>query len=873
MADHGFDHLALVLRSEGAARLPRPQFESAEADSNKANRPGHADQLRRGIREVVSAWQKRRSERSDLNLPIIEAGVPLLLKVDTSLDLDALRHFFQFEIVSEQEDGFVLVASEDISLTAFMEKVEGFRSSIRGSGTVAQIFELNADPDQQERLRRILSEGLFREWASIVGAGEFIVDVGIACVGTWQVPAKPKRGKRQNDEQWAKIEAQWAEERVDAYDKWDELREQRADAVRDFISHYEGEILGNYDLFDEFASILPDSFTLRVRLSAAALRDFVLNYPYIFEVTEPDEIETPQERRRADRRIAEQIVIRPPDENAPAICIIDSGLQEEHRWLAPAIDKDSSRCFIVGKDADDVADEVSPSGHGTRVAGAVLYGEEIPATGEFNAEAWIQNARVLNEANRLADTVLPAALLREVVTTFNSGPKRTRIFNHSINASTPCRLRHMSAWAAEVDKLCNDLDILFVQSAGNLRHSSDASSLGIVEMINGSDGYPSYLAKPSCRIANPAQSLQALTVGSVAHAIYEDDEWRTFASAVGDSSGFTRCGLGIWDSIKPDVVEFGGDSLYTKSAPHAVAEPPAAAECYPELLRATLTGGPAYDCDEVGTSFAAPKVTRIAARLQRMLPEEPCLLYRALIAQSARWPESAAILTPSEQSALTKRIGYGIPDIDRATRNTNYRVTFITAGSKEIGAGECHIYQVPIPDVLRAPGEDYDIRLEVTLSYAAQPRRTRRTPRGYLSTWLDWRSNRQGESLEAFLTRALRTDEEALQEGSGTNVEWTLDSRVDWGVVPGIRRDVGTLQKDWSILKSNALPNDFCIAVRGHRGWSKDPASTATYTMAVTMEIVGEEIEIYEPLRAAVLELQSTLEAEVESEIEVEAVE
>lgn len=31
-----------------------------------------------------------------------------------------------------------------------------------------------------------------------------------------------------------------------------------------------------------------------------------------------------------------------------------------------------------------------------------------------------------------------------------------------------------------------------------------------------------------------------------------------------------------------------------------------------------------------------------------------------------------------------------------------------------------------------------------------------------------------------------------------------------------IRRGIGTLQKDWAVLKSNALSNDLCIVVRGH---------------------------------------------------------
>jgi hypothetical protein len=71
-------------------------------------------------------------------------------------------------------------------------------------------------------------------------------------------------------------------------------------------------------------------------------------------------------------------------------------------------------------------------------------------------------------------------------------------------------------------------------------------------------------------------------------------------------------------------------------------------------------------------------------------------------------------------------------------------------------------------------------------------------------------------------------------------------------------------------VKSNALPDDLCIAVRGHQGWSRDADSVARYSLVVTLEIVGQEIPIYEPLRTAVLELQSEVEAEVEAEATIE---
>lgn len=59
------------------------------------------------------------------------------------------------------------------------------------------------------------------------------------------------------------------------------------------------------------------------------------------------------------------------------------------------------------------------------------------------------------------------------------------------------------------------------------------------------------------------------------------------------------------------------------------------------------------------------------------------------------------------------------------------------------------------------------------------------------------------------------------------------------------------------------------MSLMGHEGWSKDPDSAARYVLAVSFEVVGREIPIYEGLRIAVEELQSELETEIELEIGV----
>ena len=103
-----------------------------------------------------------------------------------------------------------------------------------------------------------------------------------------------------------------------------------------------------------------------------------------------------------------------------------------------------------------------------------------------------------------------------------------------------------------------------------------------------------------------------------------------------------------------------------------------------------------------------------------------------------------------------------------------------------------------------------------------------------------------------------------------------MNEKASDGVIRETKRNNGTVQKDWAVVKSNTLPPDFCIAVVGHQGWSRDPDSTDQYSLAVTFEILGQEISIYDPLRTSILELQEleaemqALETEIEEEVEVE---
>jgi hypothetical protein len=627
----------------------------------------------------------------------------------------------------------------------------------------------------------------------------------------------------------------------------------------EFVEGYSGEV---YSTVDGSAAQLPDSFTCRIRLSGKGLKDLVFNFPYVFDVCEPDEI---LETRFLDGQATHSessFELEAPEPTAPKVCVIDSGIQEKHLFLGNAVDSQSSKSWVP-EEVNQTADQVISGGHGTRVAGAVLYPGGIPKNGKKQAECWIQNARVLDQNCRLPKQLFPPELLSEIVDVYHRQAK-TRIFNHSITGSVPCRTSYMSAWAAAIDELTWHNDVLFIVAAGNLPIDScvGITRLSVRDHLAKNRQYPDYLLETSCRVANPAQSFQALTVGSIASVTYHQPPYSSLSQA-NHASAFSCSGLGIWDTIKPEVVEYGGDLTIDENTPPNITQHE---KVCPELVRSTLNGGPAIACDTVGTSFAAPKVSHIAARLAATFPDESCLLYRALIVQSARWPDWA-LNKNGNKSDTFRQIGYGIPNIARALGNSPNRITLITQGDRFIKAREAHIYQVNIPEDIRSQGEEIEILVEVTLSYKAQPRRTRRNRRKYLSTWLDWDCSKRGEDPERFLARTLKEfDAPEDSEKGEIAFVWKLSKQTNHGATRDVSRSAGTIQKDWSAVKSFDLRESFCIAVVGHQGWNNDPEAQAPYSLVVSFEAIQSNIPIYASfakIQVKALQVQERVQVQV----------
>lgn len=840
MNSEAFPHLRLVAVERGRAKLSGGGKESPEVKVNKGNRPGHAERIRRGLADITAYWQHVQSDRARKGLPPIPGGIPFLLRIPDRAEelLYRLEKDFGVTVVAQFGEGFLMVASEDVALATFQQLTTEFENEERGATSVASVLEVYDDGRSDDRLKRILSPELLAIWP-LVDTNTYILDVSIqtASLGT-EVSNPPEQWKKETPEEFDQRKQAWEAEWHTISVKWDEKQIETEGDLSQFLHPYGGQVIdqvGGQPTVEGGVVKLPDSFSARIRMSGQGFTDLIKNYPRLFEANLPEDIEQPDPILQVARP-GDYLAVTAPADGAPAVCVIDSGIQEAHRLLQPAIDTPNSRSFLAGI---DTADRVAPHGHGTPVAGAVLYRDLSTGVDPGEAVCWIQNARLLNDQKCLPQDVYPPLAIREIITHYRNGNRHTRIFNHSIAANGPSRLVRMSTWGAEIDLLSHELDVLVIQAAGNLEGRTNSQQRpGILDSIAAGRPYPDYLREASSRISNPGQSLQAITVGSVGLATINDGN-RSTVGGEARPSAFSRSGWGLWETFKPEVVEVGGDYLIDGGQTNLST---VEASCL-ELVRSTFaTPGAATTRALVGTSFAAPRVAGIAAALQRTLPNEPTLLYRALIIQSARWPGWMDGLRAEEQIEWMRSIGYGVPDVARATGNTDKRVTLITEGAQVIRPLEAAIYTVEVPQELRSPGNEFDVRIEVTLSYSSRPRRTRSSRKGYQEVWLDWIASKKGESLEDFRARAIKGLGEA--EDSDT-VDWMLHEQKDWGRLRGIHRKAGTAQKDWVVLKAHELPETFAVAVRGHSGWSRDPNSTAKFALVVTIEAEACPVPIY----------------------------
>ena len=809
-----FPHLKFSEKLVGRARINGGGGKNPITEKNKRNRQGHSQSLLGKTSTLNSEWTNHISEREALSLaPLDENIEPIFLKINPDLltDVNFSLQNFGIEIISEEENGLIVGASLD-NLRSLEDKIRGFIDTERGSGKIADLWEIIDGNREEWKPQRILSPELFEKWDIIEDNQVYGVEVSIAF--DKPIGKEPDVTKQGGEARLRKYREQLIER--------DNLLEERQTHFENFVRFYNAEILSSF-------IELEDSFGCQISINGKGLKDLVVNYPFVFEVSGVEEIigivGTEAETTNYD------VEILPPSNDAPEIGVIDSGIMENHRFLEQAIKPENSKSYVYN-DAS-TADMVTGGGHGTKVAGAILYPNGVSQLSEtYQLPCFVRNLRVLNSNNKL-EYRLPAELMQNIV----EENSECRIFNLSINSNAPFRKKHMSLWSATLDKLIHENNVLFVTSAGNIlkediRHYIQSSTTT----------YPCYLSERHCKLANPAQSSFSIVVGSVNHLSLNNDEWQSIGNE-NEIAPYSRTGTGIWGHIKPDVVEYGGGMQISLNGTNIINSKDTAIE----LVRSTLHGGNAFNKESVGTSFAAPKVTHIVAELLKLYREENINLIRALLVQGARLPND---FFHNPTTLSIQHFGYGIPSLQRVTENTEHRITFYN--TNDITAEEGQIYSLRIPQELRNQGDEYDVLIEVTLAYTAKNRRTRQKTKSYLSTWLEWKSSNLHDSYDDFKNRTLSElggeTIDDFERNNGGAIQWKIRERSNWGNVEGISRNNSSLQKDWVILKSYDLPEELHFAVIAHKGWDINKESIP-YAITVSIEILGANVPIYEAIR------------------------
>ncbi len=550
------------------------------------------------------------------------------------------------------------------------------------------------------------------------------------------------------------------------------------------------------------------------------------------------------------QRVAE-ITIAPipvPLVDLTGIIVVDSGVMQGHPLLGPVIG--DAQSFVSGDDRSEDIDDIS-GGHGTAVAGIAAYGD-IGAgiqSGRFVPSAAVFSGRVLTSAFEYDPQQLLERQLDDVVTYFMQNYPNVRIVNISIgNLNEVFDGGRQSLLAAAIDELAyrfRDRDILFTVAAGNYNYPTGEDAI---------NDYPAYLHRDEARLIEPATSAIALTVGSVAYGPGTDPQAlrrtgveRLVAQTRGWPSPFTRVGPGVNEAIKPDVVDFGGDGRFERGHPvgrfpqHAGVPTTSKSFAPPEgsLFRTVA-----------GTSFSAPQVANLAARLYRDFPDATSNLIRALIAASARLPdERPPGLTGAEHEPDVRRVyGYGIPDYDRASFSSDHEVLLVA--EEEIELDSFQLFALPgLPeDFLKIQG---DREIAVTLAFDPPTRQTRAASYLGVRMYADLFRNVPAADLLNCL-KAMTPEERAALGNNGVSLT-SMPSRQRVKLEPGVNvRRSGTLQRGIARVRSANWKydgSDLILAVVCQRMWAPVEVERQRFAVVVSVSHSDPSVSLYAHIR------------------------
>lgn len=528
-------------------------------------------------------------------------------------------------------------------------------------------------------------------------------------------------------------------------------------------------------------------------------------------------------------------VLAPPT-TAPVVGLVDSGLTSGHPLLEPAIlASEALHRSFDGRSHDEY-------GHGTALAGLILYGDVLAAAraGRFEPAFWLASVRVLDHEGyepENANTVrLISDAIRHLVEEWEC-----RVINLSFgDPSSPYIGGKTSALAAALDTAIRRYGLLLIVSAGNLYFDELAPQGQLLGR------WPAYLTDAGFEVVDPAQAALAITVGAISRhdAASDDGPHRTVVAAAGGPAPFTRHGPGVLQAIKPELAADGGNWVFDRQAnapaPDHAVEVISTSNRYPDALLAA----------NLGTSVAAGQIAHIAGLLETAYPELDPLTWRALLLQGANYTDAMAdafdYLDGTEHAGALRTVaGYGEPTWERCGLSQDNRVV-LYAHDTLLPDG-FHVYRLPVTWSFTEVSGPRELKVSLTFNPPVRYRRL-----DYLGHQMEFLVVRGLDENDVFgMADAAVAD---AQAGELSKKEVTLQP-------PRTVRRRGTNQfarQDWRQRLSSGVDGDWYLVVRSLNKWLTREHGLQPYSLTVSYE-VDQADRLYQELQVA---LQAQLHAQ-----------
>ncbi|MGP1065240.1 S8 family peptidase [Serratia sp. CY56810] len=528
--------------------------------------------------------------------------------------------------------------------------------------------------------------------------------------------------------------------------------------------------------------------------------------------------------------------------NRIPVCILDTGVSYGHPLL---MNFTNTNCVIA---ADPQWNTLDQQGHGTGIAGLVIFGDLKYALQNSTVEipAIIESVKILPDSGANNPKLYGAITSDSVYTLESINPSNNRIYTMAVTSEYNLR-GAPSSWSAKIDELCSgtpddETKRLFVISAGNMEP----------QFIH---AYPD--ANLTSSIEDPANSYNALTIG------YWASEGNIQTAGYVPVANLTDLGPTSTTSlkwhrsspIKPDVIFEGGNYGFD----HSCNFPADLEELCLMTTSNEFSSGlyfSKFGETSAATALASNFISKVWSKYPKYWPET----IRGLVVHSAEWPQAifdrfSPYRKKQDYENLLRTSGYGYPNIVKAISSGDRSVNLIiedqmqpyTADGK---LNDMVLYTLPWPaDELAKLGAE-SVSLRVTLSYFVEPNPGERgwsNKYKYSSCGLRYDINAAGEEADDFVYRINKkyrdeTENEDLDSSGGDSERWMLGQKL---------RGRGSLHSDvWSGTAAE-LADKKHIAIYPVSGWWKElkkekrQSSMIRYSLIVSIETPSNNLDIH----------------------------